>query len=408
MIRRIEIENFMSLKNVGVDLTPLTVFVGENGSGKSAIFKALVALSKLLGGLPLRGARKEFELARVSLDDLVWAGDDNLTMKFRVWFEDSGNEPGHTVELTKTRQGWGVSREEIRHGGTHLVVDDDHPFIFATEDGPRDLKAPLRACLRYFVNWHVNDSVAQPSVAPILEATNRFGQAFRYRPSASDISSFVPYPAARTPTTYRRKQNEKRKQFVAENGRGLAFELQDIQGANPEIFDQIQQAVSRVFPHVEGIRIESSTSGVRLAYKTTRRPQLVPAPNESDGVLLATFLLWRMYTGHVELKVCLEEPENGLHPLLLAERFGLLKAFTQPNSNPRVQLLVATHSPEFLHAVKTRSGALFSEIRLTEFSAATGTSVRHPKVQEVHNLFDQHLVEMQRRWGPVVAEWPSK
>jgi len=72
MIRKIAIENFMSLRNIEIALEPLTVFVGTNASGKSAVFKALVTLSKLLGGTPLRGKEGDFNLDDgVTLDDCV-------------------------------------------------------------------------------------------------------------------------------------------------------------------------------------------------------------------------------------------------------------------------------------------------------------------------------------------------
>lgn len=44
MLYRVEFENFMSLKNATIELEPFNVFVGRNGTGKSAIFKGLVTL----------------------------------------------------------------------------------------------------------------------------------------------------------------------------------------------------------------------------------------------------------------------------------------------------------------------------------------------------------------------------
>lgn len=65
MIHKIHIENFMSLKDVSVDLEPLTIFVGPNGSGKSALFKAFVLLSKLLNGPLFAGLRESCFWSRV-------------------------------------------------------------------------------------------------------------------------------------------------------------------------------------------------------------------------------------------------------------------------------------------------------------------------------------------------------
>ena len=62
MLRKVEFENFMSLKDVSVVLEPLTVFIGPNASGKSAIFKALVTFSKMMNRAPVRGPHGEFAL----------------------------------------------------------------------------------------------------------------------------------------------------------------------------------------------------------------------------------------------------------------------------------------------------------------------------------------------------------
>ncbi len=396
MIRKIEFENFMSLRNVAIDLKPLIVFIGPNGAGKSAIFKGLTILSKLLNGVPLRGPRGEFITEGVVFDDIVWNGNSGLTIKFRVWFDDDAEEPGYTLELNKRGPGWNVSRERIRAGDGWIEVDEDHPFEHLTERGiPKVHRPPLRATLGYLINPYVNDSVARPVIEPILQLAERFGQAHRYRPSAIDISNFVKPP---TEPGHRIR--------VGENGYGVAAELQALQGSNRELFGQIEQAVCRLFPHITAIGFKTDWQGVRLSFRTARSEDLIPAPQESDGVLIATFLFWRLYTGNPSLKVCLEEPENALHAFLLAERFQALKQFAYRTDNRAIQLLVATHSPEFLRAIKAHPTALWREIRLVDFVAGQGTSVRGlANYREAANLIEGYLTQVHESWKDVAEGW---
>lgn len=405
MLRKIEFENIMSLKNVSVDLEPLTIFIGPNGSGKSAIFKALVAVSKLLRGFPIRGPKGEFVLEEgVTFDDLVWSGNSGLPIRFRAWFEGDTDEPGYTLELRKKGEGWGVARERLRAGDKWIEVDEEHPFTHPTERlGTRECRPPMRGTLRHFVHPFINDSAARPVIEPILQFSERFGQSWRYRPSASDIASFVAPPKAPP-------KERGRGVYVRENGWGLAREFQALWGKKPQIYEAIQGAVCRVFPHIKAVRFETDWQGVRLSFITDRSEDPVPAPQESDGVLLATFLFWRLYTGEPFLKVCLEEPENGLHPFLLAERFRLLKMFTEPGEGrPALQLLVATHSPEFLRAVKAHPTALFKQIRLVEFAPSAGTRVSGlPHYRDATRLIEEYLTQVDERWRPVVLGWSEE
>jgi predicted ATPase len=355
-------------------------------------------LSRLLNGSRVRGQTAEFGIeSGVTFDRIVYSGNSELPIKFRVWFDEDEQEPGYSLELKKGAEGWSVVRERIRNGEDWIEVDESHPFHHLAENGTTVTHTPpMRGSLTYLVRRFVNDSMARPAIEPILRLTERFGSVNRYRPSASDIASVSSRPT-----------EPERSLYVAENGRGVAAELQDLQGSKREVFESIEKAVCKLFPHVKTIGFTTDWRGVRLSFKTDRSGDLLPAPQESDGVLLATFLFWRLYTANPSMKLCLEEPENGLHPLLLAERFRALKNFANGNASlPGVQLLVATHSPEFLRAVKAHPQALWNEIRLVDFAAGVGTSVRRLKnYPEAAHLIENYLTEIQERWKPIIEDW---
>ena len=140
---------------------------------------------------------------------------------------------------------------------------------------------------------------------------------------------------------------------------------------------------------------------MRLSYRTERSYDPVRAPQESDGVLLATFLLWRLHTASNEL-VCLEEPENGVHPILLADRFQLLKRVASDDR----QFLVSTHSPEFLRVLKAHPTELWKHVRLVQFTPGEGTTIdglRH--YRDATKLLGQYEDDMHNHWAPVIEGW---
>jgi len=272
MIRKLEVENFMSLRNISVELEPLAVFIGSNCSGKSAIFKALVILSKFLNGVPVRGYKGEtiFE-GGITLDDMVWNGDSGLPIKFRIWFNGEEPEPDYSLELRKRAEGWSVTSERIRTADGWIQVDEDNPFEHPTQgkEGKLVHTPPLRATLRYLVNPFINDAAARRAIEPIIEVAKKFGHAWRYRPSAIDIASFVKRPTERGRSLY-----------VAENGWGTAAKLQDLHNSPAErkVFEAIENALCRLFPHIRNIGFENDYLGVRLSYRTDRSYDPIRAP----------------------------------------------------------------------------------------------------------------------------------
>lgn len=281
MIYRLQAENFMSLRDVSIDLEPLTIFIGPNGSGKSAIFKALTLISRLLNGTPVRGPKGEliFSEPGVTLDDLVWNGDSGLPIRFRLWFTNKlDEEADYSLELRKLAEGWSVTHEKIRTNGGWIEVDEENGFEHQTERrGGYRHTAPMRATLRYLVNPFINDTAARPAIDPVLQLATRFGHAWRYRPSAIDIASFVKRPTERGRTLY-----------VAENGWGVAATLQDLHNspADRTTFEAIEKALCRLFPHIQAIGFENDFLGVRLSYRTDRSYDPVRAPRNRMGFFL--------------------------------------------------------------------------------------------------------------------------
>ena len=196
---------------------------------------------------------------------------------------------------------------------------------------------------------------------------------------------------------------------MGENGRGLALVMQRLQGQDRRLFEAIEGRLHEIFPHIRFINFQSDRFGVRLAFTTDRSEELVPGPQESDGVLLTTFLLWRLHTAGSSLKVCIEEPENGTHPYLLAERYKLLKrsASGEAGRSP-VQLLVATHSPDFLTALDDPDEIL-DAVRLVEFNSETGTAIHGLRdigdMEVLLNVFKNNLGELW--WSGAIGAVPA-
>jgi predicted ATPase len=379
MIKRVRVRNFLCLKDTTFDLGPFAMFVGPNASGKSAIFKALTALSKLLRA-PIRGRDTEFQLGYGNtLDRLVWKADDKQPIEFDVWFDEgTGTEPNYTLELRKLGAGWSVSHEVLHLKDFHFDSNLT-PFEHRTEfRGNIRWEPPYPATLSNLTFPYRRDTAAISAIKPFMELSRLVGNTWRYRTAAGRLSDVV-YP----PREFAPLKEAPSPIYVDESGWGLAWVLRRLQGEDKATFDRIEDTIRQWFPHIRAINFEEERYGVKLAFTSSRSARLIPADLESDGVLHSLLLLWRLYTKESETTICIEEPENGCHPYLLKARYEFLNRTAEEMSVRDSRVLVATHSPEFLSAVDPKEA--MDIIRIVEYDSEVGTSV--------YSLRDMHEVE---------------
>jgi predicted ATPase len=399
MIKRLRVENFLSLKDTTIDIEPLTILVGPNGAGKSAIFKALIMLSKLLR-LPVRGQRGDFILSKRSpLDKLVWKGDDSLPIRFHVQYQGIDDiDSKYMLELRKLTVGWSVTREVLSYKGFQFDSDLD-TLQFDTEfSGYISLKPPYSGTLSNLVNKYRRDSKAELQIRPFLSLGEHIGSTWRYRVAASNIAEPVsPF------------REDSQGIFVGENGYGLPWVLRRLQGENRDVFDTIEKTLNEWFPHIEKIEFEEGKEfGVGISFKTKRSTKSIPAELESDGVVQALFLLWRLYAPESFVTICLEEPESGTHPYYLEKRYEFIKKNSYSNIRKNYQMMLATHSPEFLNAIGSEDALKF--VRLVEHDSHSGTKCIALSdlndVEKLFELFKGNLGEIW--WSGVVGGVPRK
>jgi predicted ATPase len=410
MISRIRIQNFLSLKDVTLDLGLFNIFVGPNASGKSAIFKAMLALSRLLRGVYLRAERRgearEFELLGAGMDQLVWRGDGTLPIVFEVWF-DSSSEPDYRLEIRRTGEAWSVASEVLHSQGSSIDTAKA-PIEFETQfyGETTKLKPPYPATIASLTYRRYRfDPVARRALEPFWQISEKVGNTWRFRISADDVADPVVPHAPRPGDRLRAPR-------VDESGYGLAAVLQALQGAKTDVFNEIQTTLSSWFPHIQRVNFERiEPGGVRLAFTSTRSDVLIPASMESDGVLHALVLIWKAFDSTPTDAICVEEPENATHPYRLKERYEFLKHLgTRGMAGFPVRTLAATHSPDFLNAALDDDILANDVLRIVEFSQDEGTRVhalrRTSELETLIKVFKGRLGELW--WTGALGGVPKK
>ncbi|MDM8549545.1 AAA family ATPase [Desulfobacterales bacterium HSG2] len=124
------------------------------------------------------------------------------------------------------------------------------------------------------------------------------------------------------------------------------------------IYDQIAMRLSELIDDVRTVQVDSDERRELLTLEVTDRSGTVhPARSLSDGTLRFLALTVLELDARASGLICLEEPENGIHPERIPAMLELLKDIaTDPESptgpdNPLRQVIVNTHSPAVVSQV---------------------------------------------------------
>jgi predicted ATPase len=402
VLTRLEVNGFKNLVDLTVDFGPFTCLAGPNGVGKSNLFDAIRFLSLLTDHTLIEAALRVRGSGGDSSDiaDLFRTIGDDRTPAFRMAAEmivepdvrDDFGRPatatstylryqieigyeaasargslGRLVLLSETlehiREGAAATRLRFPHSAAHFrrkavlnkrrvksgfisvqQASDGQTEIMVHADGgsrgPGQL-APANSAPRTIVG------TSNTSAYPTILAARREMQKWRFlalEPSAMRMpdrfhsESFVSSAGAHLPATVYRLGLEASNrgedpQSVYASVAGRLAELVPVKRISVQV-DDVRQTLT--------LEVEEQ-SAVRL-----------PAGSLSDGTLRFLTLAIVLADPQAEGLICIEEPENGIHPAKMEEMVRLLKDLavdpeTEPGEdNPFRQVIVATHSPAFV------------------------------------------------------------
>ncbi|MFC5498494.1 AAA family ATPase [Caenimonas terrae] len=143
-------------------------------------------------------------------------------------------------------------------------------------------------------------------------------------------------------------------------------------------YDAVANTLANLLPDVGGIRVDLDESRrSKTLYLKTRFGGEYPARSLSDGTLrfLALSVLAADETSMGV--ICMEEPENGIHPARIPAIVELLKGIAVDTSvpvgegNPLRQVIVNTHSPRVVTALAVEELIVATLVRVGSATATT-------------------------------------
>ncbi|ATB38198.1 hypothetical protein CYFUS_003631 [Cystobacter fuscus] len=335
-IEYLRVENYRALKSVEFkDVTPLTALLGPNGSGKSTVFDVFNFLSECFQ-FGLRHAWDRRGRAR----ELKTRGQDGpvvIEIKYR-------ERPGLPI---------------ITY---HLAIDEGTKGPFVAEEWLQWKRGSYGAPFRFLdykggqgraISGELPDETdlrkETPLRSPDLIAVNTLGQ-FAEHPRVAALREFITdwYVSYLSIDDTRGQPEAGPQERLSKTGDNLPNVIQYLKEQHPRHLEQIFTILQRRVPRLEKVLAEPMPDG-RLLLQIKDAPFERPVLSRfaSDGTLKLLAYLTVLHDPEPPQFVGIEEPENFLHPRLLPELAEECRAATE-----RSQLLVTTHSPFFLNALK--------------------------------------------------------
>lgn len=410
MLTRLRVSGFKNLVDVDVRFGPFTCIAGANAVGKSNLFDAVRFLS-LLAERPLVDAALAVRDEGGRLGDIEGifhrAGDhcaDTLSFEAEMIIPASGvddlGQPAqasitfvrYSVEIAR-RQGEAAEsdgalellREEltqINKGDAQDLLLFPHrpawresavsgagrrgsPFISTdTTSGERIIRRHQEGRAGRFLPRRAADlprtvlSVAQAAESPTALLTRREMQSWRLlqleptalrRPDEITAPRHIAADGSHLAATLYR---------LARTQRGGAVNGDAAAGSEEAVYAAVANRLAELIDDVRLVRVDRDDRRELLSLAVTGRDGTThPARALSDGTLRFLALAVLQMDPAADRLLCMEEPENGVHPDRIPAILHLLEDISadvnEPvdDDNPLRQVIVNTHSPLLVQSI---------------------------------------------------------
>ena len=332
-IQALHLKDFLSFQDVSIELGPVNVLIGANGSGKSNVIEAIDFLRHCPGDLNsfvlneggaeqwirrMGGASIASVSAQCRLPELF---------EYSISFQSEKRTPRISLEGLNPL----INGERSDHPE---FIRTDRQFIFQ-DSSPQNL-TNLRPAQAFLSQYRTPSADITSTLARHLESIRIYRTLDTGK--RTQLRRGAPVTGADEPQ-------------LNESGGNLAYVLHELD--NQDRLGLVNEYLEEFAPHYQGVKPRLVNGAWTLQLREAGLDAPTPTERISEGTLNFLCLLAILLDPNPPPLICIDEPEVGLHPDAIA-----LVGKAIQDAESRTQLIIATHSEALVNRFSDRPEAV--------------------------------------------------
>lgn len=300
----IEIKGYKSIKEAKVELAPINILIGANGSGKSIFISFFEFLNRLYDQ-----KLKEYVALGGGVEKMLHKGSKTTSeISARVAFEDFTNE--YSFIIKKGEDSFVFAEEKLWFLGAPWNISEfgseARVKVHRYKQGSRDKY--IREYLNGFKKYHFHDT----------------GKNSPFNKSSHIVNDSY---------------------FLYEKGDNLAAFLYGIQQKDQIVYNRIIKIIQSIAPYFSDFYFQPNPEGfISLQWQDKYSSTVYGVTDLSDGTIRFIALTTLFMQPQLPSSIIIDEPELGLHPFAITKLAGMMKSVAAK----KVQVIVATQSSDLV------------------------------------------------------------
>ena len=307
-MERIKIQGYKSIKELDLELKPINIFIGANGSGKSNLLSFFEFLKNIYNK-----NLQEYVALRGGIEKFLHKG------------EKVTEEISTKLSFKKT------------NGYSFTLKKGQDRFIFIKEG-----------------LWYQNPFYSNPMDIASLGAESALrsatvARADYIRKYLNSLEKYHFHDTGENSPFNRESSVENDKFSLYNKGQNLASYLFFIYNENRIVYNLIVKTIQSIAPYFLDFIFRPENNGnIRLRWQNRHSSSIYGASDLSDGTIRFIALTTLFMQPSLPQTIIIDEPELGLHPSAIAKLAGMIKSV----SKKECQVIVATQSTDLMSHFK--------------------------------------------------------